>query len=545
MIRSVEKKRSERVFSIILTVLLFAFLALVFYVNLSCNPEYYNGDIYNDIRFAKEAWKAKSLFPDGWVFGNQVYVAATPVLAAALYGFIGDGFLAMGIASCIMTVFVLLSFNYMTRVIFSYNERFAGFLVMVTVIFARAHIAIAQKGAQVYFTMASYYSCYMITAFIIYGCYIRLKKNDYSKKSIPIVILSLVLTFAMGMQSLRQTVVMVLPLLACDFLMTITETIKHKSFKLSLNTMFSLAVIVANILGLIVIKQISFEQTSIFGGDIYKFEIHNVISKIIEKFIMCIIGSFQSYTWNPYLNILAPLICLTAIFGNLIIEFINTIKNKFEYSQTFVLNLLLLLSVVSVFCVDVLTDLISKTIYYFMIFPLLAVSFSNITKRAKKIKAPIYLVVFMCFAVTISMKWSVTYTEVRQGKNIGNVVYQMSDYMLSNGYDTLFTPYVTNGQSKRGESVIVASKDRLNYIFVDYREKDIYADNYLRMKDDYKFVDNAKSLYYIEEKNISDFEDICDKYNVKIVFKKKFENYYLCKLSDNVCKIAEGQRDKK
>ena len=242
MIRSVEKKRSERVFSIILTVLLFAFLALVFYVNLSCNPEYYNGDIYNDIRFAKEMWKAKSLFPEGWVFGNQVSVAATPVLAAVLYGFIGDGFLAMGIASCIMTVVVLLSFNYMTRVIFSYNERLAGFLVMVTVIFARSHIAISRKGAQVYFAMAICSSCYMITAFIVYGSYIRLKKNDYSKKSILTVILSLVLTFAMGMQSLRQTVVMVLPLLACDFLMTITDTIKHKSFKLSLNTMFSMAI---------------------------------------------------------------------------------------------------------------------------------------------------------------------------------------------------------------------------------------------------------------------------------------------------------------
>ena len=42
-------------FSIVLTVLIAAFFGLVFYVNLSCNPEYYDGDIYNDINFAKEA----------------------------------------------------------------------------------------------------------------------------------------------------------------------------------------------------------------------------------------------------------------------------------------------------------------------------------------------------------------------------------------------------------------------------------------------------------------------------------------------------------
>ena len=50
-----EKSKNEKLFSIILTLLLFAFLGLVFYINLSCNPEYYDGDIYNDINFAKEA----------------------------------------------------------------------------------------------------------------------------------------------------------------------------------------------------------------------------------------------------------------------------------------------------------------------------------------------------------------------------------------------------------------------------------------------------------------------------------------------------------
>ena len=90
MNRLSEKTKKDKIFSVVLTVLLAAFLGLVFYINLSCNPEYYDGDIYNDINFAKEAWKAKSLFPANWVFGNQTYVVATPVLAALLYGMIGN-----------------------------------------------------------------------------------------------------------------------------------------------------------------------------------------------------------------------------------------------------------------------------------------------------------------------------------------------------------------------------------------------------------------------------------------------------------------------
>ena len=55
MVQPIERIKREKIFSVVLTLLLFAFLGLVFYVNLSCNPEYYDGDIYNDINYAKEA----------------------------------------------------------------------------------------------------------------------------------------------------------------------------------------------------------------------------------------------------------------------------------------------------------------------------------------------------------------------------------------------------------------------------------------------------------------------------------------------------------
>ena len=71
MSRLSEKTKKDKIFSVVLTVLIAAFLGLVFYVNLSCNPEYYDGDMYGDIAYAKEAWEAKSLFPQGWLFGNQ------------------------------------------------------------------------------------------------------------------------------------------------------------------------------------------------------------------------------------------------------------------------------------------------------------------------------------------------------------------------------------------------------------------------------------------------------------------------------------------
>ena len=228
MVRLKEKKKSDITLSVVLTILLLAFLGLVFFVNLSCNPEYYDGDIYADISYAKEAWKAKSLFPKDWLFGNQLYIVATPVLAAVFYGITHNGTLAMGIASCVMSVLIVLTYDWMMKTVFNYNERTSGFLAMVGVILLKAHIASGARGAQILFTMASYYSCYMITAFIVYGCYIRIRYKKFNAKHIPMAVIGALLSFATGMQSLRQTVIMTLPLIVCEILMTIIVLIRDK-----------------------------------------------------------------------------------------------------------------------------------------------------------------------------------------------------------------------------------------------------------------------------------------------------------------------------
>ena len=74
MVQPIERIKREKIFSVVLTVLLLGFVGMVFYINFSINPEYYDGDIYNDINYAKESWKAKSLFPKDWIYrhGNCV-----------------------------------------------------------------------------------------------------------------------------------------------------------------------------------------------------------------------------------------------------------------------------------------------------------------------------------------------------------------------------------------------------------------------------------------------------------------------------------------
>ena len=95
--------RRERMWQFALLALLAAYLLVFSIINFCGFTDFMTPDIYSDTLAARYMWEQKSLFPEGWVFGNQYYVVATPVLSALFYGLIGSMNLAMAIATTVMT----------------------------------------------------------------------------------------------------------------------------------------------------------------------------------------------------------------------------------------------------------------------------------------------------------------------------------------------------------------------------------------------------------------------------------------------------------
>ena len=537
-----EKNKNDKIFSVVLTVLLVAFLSLIFYVNLSCNPEYYDSDMYADIVYAKEAWKAKSLFPQGWLFGNQTYIAATPVLAAVIYGIIHNAVLAMGIASCIMSLFIVLSFNWMMKPVFSYVERTAGFLLMATAVILRGNMAMSRRGTQILFTMASYYSCYIITAFLAYGCYVRIRKNEFKKKDIPIAVVAVALSFAMGMQSLRQTAIMTLPLIVCEIFLIVFCSIRDKKQSFSGSTVFTAIVSAANIAGIVAMKFIDIQQTTIYGESKMNlsFNIKNIISEIISSFIYNVVGSLQIAEERYHLNYFAAAFFILIIISAFIICLIELIKSKGKNTGGFTLELLLILSCASVFAIDVLTAVECKTIYFFMIYPLLGQSLSVIIRHSGRFSVCFNSVVAVAFAGLMALEFVATFREVKVGKDENREVYQIADYMLENGYDTLYSNFDLGEDSKSGENVAVASEDKIYLIQLRSFDKwDISpVPDFLHIKDDFKTRDNEKSLYLFNAEQMKQAEELCESYKIEIETVTRFGDRYLCKLSENICARA-------
>lgn len=544
MVQPIERIKREKIFSVVLTVLLLGFVGMVFYINFSINPEYYDGDIYNDINYAKEAWKAKSLFPKDWIFGNQTYVVATPVLAAWFYGITGNGFTAMAIASCIMTVFVILTYDWMTKTLFSYNERTAGFLFMIGFLLLKAHVATSQQGIQAFFTMASYYACYFINAFIVYGCYVRIRQGKFTGKHIIPAIIGVALSFGTGMQSLRQTAVMALPLVACEVLLIIIYSAKDKRFAISYSTLFSAIVFIANIAGLVAMRFIEINQNSIYGTTAFVSSFKDFFRKLFLN-MESVALTFGLDALELRVRLVASIPFLLIILIGFILCVKNYIKNKCNEQGRFVLVMLLTLGCVSVFAAGVLTDVVNRALYYFMIYPLLAVCVSYIIVKFEKKRDVLFSVVAVFTAGMIIFRTAGAVEEIKAGKDKNSTAHQIANYMLDNGYDTIYSVFGLSGVMDGAENVVVASGDKIHLVQfknVD-SSKPMKPVEYLCVKDGYKQWDNSKSLYLLRDHELPKVKKIAEKYDVTMAEKARFgDGLYLYSMSENICIYTDMQK---
>lgn len=544
MVQPIERIKREKIFSVVLTVLLLGFVGMVFYINFSINPEYYDGDIYNDINYAKEAWKAKSLFPKDWIFGNQTYVVATPVLAALFYGITGNGFTAMAIASSIMTVLTLLIYDWMTRTLFSYNERTAGFLFMIGFLLLKAHVATSQQGIQAFFTMASYYACYLINAFIVYGCYVRIRQGKFTGKHIALAIIGAALSFGTGMQSLRQTAVMALPLVACEVLLIIIYSAKDKRFAISYSTLFSAIVFIANIAGLVAMRFIEINQNSIYGTTAFVSSFKDFFRKLFLN-MESVALTFGLDALELRVRLVASIPFLLIILIGFILCVKDYIKNKCNEQGRFVLVMLLTLGCVSVFAAGVLTDVVNRALYYFMIYPLLAVCVSYIIVKFEKKRDVLFSVVAVFTAGMIIFRTAGAVEEIKAGKDKNSTAHQIANYMLDNGYDTIYSVFGLSGVMDGAENVVVASGDKIHIVQfknVD-SSKPMKPVEYLCVKDGYKQWDNSKSLYLLRDHELPKVKKIAEKYDVTMTEKARFgDGLYLYSMSENICIYTDMQK---
>jgi len=208
-----KQRKTEYLYTALAALVILAYLAVFTVIDFRGFARLATSDMYEDTLAARLMWEQKTLFPGNYLFGNQFYVAATPVLAALFYGLTGSMNRAMAWATLCMSLLLLGSMAWMLRPFVKRPSRRAAVLLVFLASLFGPYTVMREDGQQLFFAMCSFYACYLLCFFVVLGDYAR--AGDGGRR-LPALAAALLLCFCMGMQSLRQTCVLILPLLCLE-----------------------------------------------------------------------------------------------------------------------------------------------------------------------------------------------------------------------------------------------------------------------------------------------------------------------------------------
>lgn len=476
--------------------------------NLFCNT-----DMYADTLISRLMWEQKTLFPEGWIFSNQYYVVATPVLAALLYGVMGNVNTATILATEVMTALIFLSFFWM---LWAYTKNLlpmlAGSLLLLSSIIAPD--LPENRPVQIFFLQASYYACYLITFFVVVGDYARAFQ---STKPRPWAWgLSLFLSFALGIQSLRQTVAMVLPILAYEIFLALRRILQRKPLwsETTRGTLIrALGYAGANILGILTIGWIDPLHCSVYGS----FQITplgQIWGRIISLWPAFQVISGLAYTDSLFCMVFS-LILIAIVTAAAILWLVNIKKPEGPLEICW---LVCLIGLVGTALSTVMTGINIRHIYLFQWYPLVALSaillLRHLPQWGKRC-----LVLVICLLSMMNLTHGYTYgveqtllnSPTHAGKAFRLVrdygyksfatvdqayadAKQLCDWAMDNGYEYVYGDWYT------APKIAVHSGGKLTAGY--WWQDSMYVPNdHLTSQNFYDEEDNAKAIYVFTEQN--------------------------------------------
>lgn len=452
---SQKTSKTEYLLAVLLLLVLVAYALLFGFLNFRGFARLALADMYADTLCARLMWEAKSLFPRRFLFGNQFYVVATPVLAALFYGLCGSMNTAMALATTVMSLLILLSMDWMLRPVLKKPwQRLAALLAFVGLLFGPGS-ARREDGTQLFFVLCSYYACYVITEFVVLGDYARARLSG--DRRLPALLLAAFLCFCTGMQSLRQTCITVLPLLGFEGIGLLRRLIRHEpAFPPKRRPVLARAGVytLANLLGLVAIRLIHPLQHTIYRGSSL-FSGSSLAQELAEVRKALTVVTGYEYTKSaiggPFFTVLFVFCLLLVIWALALL--LRAWRREADASALFWLTSLL--ACAAVIAASLFTSVSLRAIYLFPWYFLPALSYAVLAARIR----PLYTkLVTGCLILLAACNLYFSYRNDVEAvlSEVPTPAQQVCDYALENGYR-----YLYGNQSLGAPQIAVYSDGRL------------------------------------------------------------------------------------
>ena len=506
-----KETRRKTIYVTVCTAVLCCFFIANGIINFVGYPYFSNGDMYADQCVATQMWEQKTLFPENWVYGNQFYVLATPVVTAAFYGITADMNLSLALATTLMSALIVISFWWMLRPFAKPHHILFGLTVLVGIV-CRKDVVTTYEG-QLFFSMASYYAIYLITLFVVFGDYARGLENKSLRW--PALLMSGVLCFVTGMQSLRQTVVMILPLLAFEALRLLCILIRTKKLPKRddlVPTLRVAAYTATNLLGYLYMQILNPAQVTIYG-ELSLNSLQQILLSVKTAFkcILAIVGIDPEHgARGPLAYILPPMLILMVAF----VLFRFVLFRKKSVKGTSLLLVLCVISMLSVITASLFVRLFLREIYLFMWYPMVAIAAVILLEKLKGWKNTVYfsmivsvLAVNLYFGYADNVKTSLV--------DAPSTAREIAQYVVDEDYEIIY------GNWTIAPDVAVWSNGELTCGVWRYPG---WVLGHINLLDIYTEEDNSRAVYMVMEQEKDKFLQRAAEISANVKLLRSFED---------------------
>ena len=422
----------------------------VLWVNFH-GAQWYNFDMFADASVAKRMAEQHTLFPKDWLFGNQYYIIATPVLAALFNGIFHNSVFSMACASSLMFLLILLCYTWSFRPILSKPALMAGLFCMAGATILGDSISSSTYGFQILYTMASYYACYLLVILLHLGIWVRFEK---AMPVSPLLIVSaLTASFALGVQSQREMLALCIPLLLITLILWLrnrTDPGEKKGF------VFAAASLGSNLIGLLCNGYIKQHQGSQYLSNVSSVDdaaSGALGTRIMEsgKAFLDLVGlRYLQYSWKwKLLAVLGVFLLILALLALVV-----CLKKKDRMGSRMLL--FCWISLFGVFMAGVLVVQV-RAIYYFVWYLLLPLSIALLLEHLTGRKKPLLCAaVLLCGAVSFFFN---VYPDAAKYQAQKLFYSEIVSWLEENGITTIYGDYQT-------PTIAACSGDRITFCSV-------------------------------------------------------------------------------
>ena len=501
--------------SVLILLVLLCYLAVFGIINFPGFTTFCTTDMYEDTLVARLMWEQKTLFPDNFLFGNQFYVIATPVLSALFYGLTGSMNFSMGLATTVMSLLILLSLNWMLRPFVKERLiRYAALLALVASVYGPR--SVVREDGQLFFVMCSFYACYLISFFCIMGDYVRARESEELRPGA--FALALFLSFCTGMQSLRQTCVSMLPILCFEALWLLVRWVKTKKLSLShRSAQRAFAYLAANGAGVLFIGLLDVKRNEIYYGQSI-FSGASISEKIKDMNEALVTVSGFDFTrgdqslFFTVMFIYFSLVIVAALF--------QLLRRRDIFSPTACFWWLCLISIAAVIAASFVTSVSLRPIYLFPCYTLPALSIAVVgAKLSPRLRCLLCLSLCTLAATNIYFSYHKDIS-LSFDKSVSDYE-QVSTFAVENGFE-----YVYGSHSHTAPKIAAQSDGKL--IAGCWEDEVIFKISpHINIKNIYHLSDYSKALFVFQEEELKLFFKEAHDSGTGYTFLGQFGRYYL------------------